>query len=159
MNMGAPAPPSPDAAAVGAAAICRGVSRLLRHLECAVLAECPLANGRRADLLALHRDGSVSLVEVKASVADFRGDAKWPEYLPYCDRFFFAVAPGFPQDVLPPEEGIIVADAWAGTITRDAAHRPLNAARRRALTLRFARTAAARLGRLQDPFGVIAPGG
>jgi hypothetical protein len=160
MNVDASAPGVPgNAADFGAAAIARGVARLLRHLEYAVLAECPLANGRRADLLALHRDGSVALVEIKASVADFRADAKWPEYVPYCDRFFFAVAPGFPVDVLPAEPGIIVADAWSGAMLRVAALMPLKAARRRALTLRFARTAAARLERLQDPFGAVAPGG
>lgn len=46
---------------------------------------------------------------------------------------------------------MIVADAYGGAIVRPPmATAPLAAARRKALTLRFARTAAARLGTLLD---------
>ena len=159
MNTAAPAhTAAADGPPVGAAAITRGVSRLLRHLEYEVLAECSLSNGRRADLIGLHRTGTIALVEVKASLADFRADGKWPEYVPYCDIFYFAVAADFPVTVLPAEPGIIVADAWDGAIAREPAAMPLNAARRRALTLRFARLAAARLERLMDPLGAAGPG-
>ena len=30
---------------------------------------------------------------------------KWPEYREFCDRLFFAVAPTFPTEVLPPDTG------------------------------------------------------
>ena len=137
----------------GAAALARGVARLLRELDCRVLTELPLANGRRADVVGLHRDGSFAIVEIKASVADFRSDLKWPEYRAYCDAFFFAVGGEFPLPVLPEGCGVIVADAYQGVIARAAPVAPLAAARRKALTLRFARTAAARLHQLADPVG------
>ena len=76
----------------GAAEIVRGVARALAAADQAVLAEVPLANGRRADLVALDRGGTITLVEVKASRADFVADRKWQDYLDYCDRFSFAVA-------------------------------------------------------------------
>ena len=39
---------------------------------------------------------------------DFKADLKWQEYRPYCDQFYFAVAPEFPQAILPDEPGLIV---------------------------------------------------
>ncbi len=137
----------------GAAAIdiLRGVARALRAADQAVLPEVPLANGRRADLLALDRSGLITLVEIKSCRADFRADRKWQHYLEYCDRFYFAVAAGFPQDLLPPDEGLILADRFAGEIVREARPRPLAAARRKAMLIRFARAAAGRLQLLLDP--------
>jgi hypothetical protein len=115
------------------------------------LCELALGDGRRADVFALDRRGGILIVEVKSTLADFRADGKWPAYLASCDRFAFAVPAAFPRDVLPQEAGIIVADAYAGVFVRPpAAATPLPAARRRALTLRFARTAAARLQLMLD---------
>ena len=74
--------------------ICRGVTRALTQRGFATLAEVSFADGRRADVLALGRDGSLVIVEVKSSVADFRSDRKWPEYRQWCDRLYFAVAYG-----------------------------------------------------------------
>src|SRR3546814_12959952 len=76
-------------------------------------------------------------VEVKTSVADFRGDAKWPEYLDWCDAFYFAVPAGFPQELVPDTCGLIVADAWDGAILRVPPALRLAPARRRHLMLRF----------------------
>ncbi len=135
-----------DAAAIG-----RGTARLLAALDFVVLAEFPLANGRRADLFALGHDGTCVIVEIKSSLADYRADRKWREYLPYADRFYFAVASGFPHHLLPTDEGLVLADRFEGTILREARSRPLAAARRRVLTLRFARLAASRLAALTDP--------
>jgi hypothetical protein len=45
----------------------------------------------------------------------------------------------------------MVADAFGAELLRDGAARPLGAARRRALTLRFGRVAARRLQRCLDP--------
>lgn len=134
--------------------ICRGVARTLAAAGHAVLAELPLANGRRADLVALGRDGRVTIVEIKSSRADFLGDQKWPEYLEFCDLFYFAVSPGFPHALLPPTQGLILADRFMAEIIREARACPLPAARRKAMLLRFGRAAAMRLHALSDPFRV-----
>jgi hypothetical protein len=131
--------------------ICRGTARALARLGYACLAEMPLANGRRADLFAVGRDGVLLIVEVKSSLADFRSDRKWTEYRQFCDRLAFAVAPDFPRAVIPEDCGLIVADAFDAMIAREGAHVALAPARRRALMLRFGRIAAARLLRLHDP--------
>ena len=107
--------------------------------------EMPLANGRRADVAAIGPGGEITIVEIKSSVADFRSDQKWPEYRPFCDRFYFAVDHDFPQNLIPDETGLIVADAFGGAILREPECEKLVAARRKAVTLRFARLAAARL--------------
>jgi hypothetical protein len=145
------APLLPATAAPGAADILRGAARLLHGLGHVVLPEFSLITGRRADILALAGDGSFSLVEIKSCRRDFLSDRKWPEYLGFADRFYFAVAPGFPLELLPEEEGLILADRYEGELVRASRQRPLTAARRRALLLRFARTAAARLHGLSDP--------
>ena len=134
-----------------AADILRGVARALSEADQAVLPEVPLANGRRADLLALDRSGQVTLVEIKSCRADFLSDRKWHDYLDYCDRFYFAVGAGFPLDLLPADEGLILADRFAGEIVREAPLRSLSAARRKAMLIRFARASAARLQAVLDP--------
>ena len=127
-------------------AVTRGAARLLVGLGFAPLAEVALPNGRRADLVALGAKGEFVIVEVKSGIEDYRADGKWPEYAPFCDRFFFAVAPEFPRQVLPPEPGLIVADGFGGAVLREASPDPLAPARRRALLLQFARLAAWRAG-------------
>ncbi len=127
-----------------------GASRLLRAAGLSVLVEVPLKNGRRADIMALARDGGIVIVEVKSSREDFLADAKWQEYRPWCDLFYFAVPPGFDTSLLPADEGLIVADRWEGVIAREATRRSLPAARRRSLLLMFAHMAAARLHRQQE---------
>ncbi len=137
--------------------VARGVSRLLWRAGIAPLTEVPLGNGRRADVVGLGPDGRLTLVEIKVSLADLRGDGKWPDYLDYCDRYFWAVPPALPRDDLetewfqPARAGLIVADRWDGTEVRPAAWVPLSGARRRAETLRFARRAAQRLLWAGDP--------
>ena len=123
-------------------AVTRGAARLLIDLGYAPLAEVTLPNGRRADLMALSRKGHILIIEVKSGLEDFRVDRKWHEYMPYCDAFAFAVAPEFPQGVLPEEPGLIVADGFGGAILREAPVTPLAGTRRKALTLAFARLAA-----------------
>lgn len=129
--------------------IARGVSRLLAEHGFACLTEVPTAEGGRMDVLALGPQGALWCVEVKSSREDFTSDAKWQRYLPYCDAFFFAVPNDFPTDLLPAEHGLIVADAWGGEILRDPPQNPVAAARRKAITLRFARLAADRLTRAE----------
>jgi hypothetical protein len=131
------------------AQVTRGAARLLVALGYAPLAEVTLPNGRRADLMALGPKGQIFIVEVKSSVEDFRTDQKWWEYRPYCDAFAFAVAPEFPRDILPDEPGLIVADAFGGAVLREAPIESLAGARRKALTLAFARLAAMRAAGVQ----------
>lgn len=144
---GAAGPGAPDApGAPEAHRLARGVCRMLADHGYRSLCELSLSNGRRADVFALDRRGGILIVEIKTSLADYRADGKWPEYLAACDLFAFAVPETFPVDVLPPEPGLIVADAYGGVFVRSPqVNAPLAAARRKALTLRFARTAAARL--------------
>jgi hypothetical protein len=129
-------------------AVTRGAARLFTALGYAPLTEVVLPNGRRADIMALGPRGQIAIAEVKSGLEDFRVDRKWGEYLPYCDTFFFAVAPEFPRDILPGEPGLIVADAFDGAVLREAPATPLAAARRKALTLAFGRLAAFRASAL-----------
>jgi hypothetical protein len=138
-------------AITGADEILRGVGRALADADQAVLAELPLGNGRRADAVAIARSGALILVEVKSCRADFVADRKWHEYLDYCDRFYFAVASHFPRDLLPPGEGLILADRFGAEIVREAPVRALGPARRKAMLIRFGRVAASRLHGLLDP--------
>jgi hypothetical protein len=131
--------------------LARGVCRALAELGLATLTEFTLRTGRRVDVIGLDPGGAVTIVEVKSSLEDFRSDGKWPEYLDYCDHFYFAVPDGFPLEVLPEDCGLLAADAYSAVILRPAPQRPLNGARRRALLLRFAAAAAQRLHRLTDP--------
>jgi hypothetical protein len=125
-------------------AVTRGAGRLLGEMGFAPLAEVGLPNGRRADLMALGPKGEIVIVEVKSSPEDYLTDRKWSEYAPYCDAFFFAVAPEFPVDLIPQEPGLIIADGFGGAVVREPGWTPLVAARRKALTLAFARLAAFR---------------
>jgi hypothetical protein len=134
-----------------ARAILRGTQRLLRSLDFESLSEVTLGNGRRADVLALRRNGEIWIIEIKSSIADFRADLKWPEYREYCDALLFAVAPDFPSEILPADAGLILADAYAGELVRSPPQHPLAAARRKALTLSIARTASMRLHAGIDP--------
>lgn len=150
--------PDPDSLQDGrqspaAADICRGVARLLRAHGMASLAEVALANGRRADVVAIANSGEIWIVEIKSSLEDFRADAKWPEYREFCDRLFFAVAPAFPREVLPADAGLIVADRYGGEVVCEAPEHRLAGARRKAMTLRLVHTAASRLQGLIDPEG------
>ncbi len=128
----------------------RGTAKLLIEQDYRVLREFPLGNGRRADVIGINDRAAFVIAEVKSSLADYRSDHKWPDYVGYCDHFYFAVGPGFPVDLLPAEVGIIVADGYAGTVLRPAPLRTLAAARRKALLVRFARTAALRLVTVTD---------
>ena len=131
--------------------ICRGTARLLSTHGMATVTEVGLANGRRADIVAIAPTGELWIVEIKSCLDDFRTDGKWPEYRDYCYRLYFAVGPAFPVDVLPADTGLIVADRFGGTVVRSAPEHKLSPARRKALTLALARTAAFRLQRVADP--------
>lgn len=130
----------------------RGVMRFLRQergLNC--LAEVPLANGRRADVLGIGPKGELWIVEIKSSLADFRVDAKWPHYKEFCDRFYFAKPGELSAAIFPENEGLIVADGHGAAILREASESPLPAARRKAMLIRLARLGAERMHMLMDP--------
>ena len=110
-----------------------------------------MASGRRADVIALGPKGDVWIVEIKSSPEDFRADRKWPDYRDFCDRLYFAVTASMDPALLPSDAGLIVADAFGAEVLRDPLETPLNAARRKAMTISFARAAALRLHGLYDP--------
>lgn len=130
-----------------AAEIFRGVQRMLGNLGLVSLMEVTLANGRRADVMALGRKGEIVIVEVKSCLQDFQTDQKWPEYAPYCDRFYFAVDCDFPRERIPETVGLMVCDGFGGAILRESQVAALSGARRKAVTLSFGRLAALRLAR------------
>lgn len=135
----------------------RGVRRLYSELGHVTIPEFSLANGRRADVIALCPAGKLTIIEIKSSVADFRADRKWPDYRDYCDRFYFAIPDTLSTTLTPEDAGLIVADAFGAAILRDPAEHPLSGARRKAVTLRFAHNAARLLHALADP-GAIREG-
>ena len=149
--------PDLDPLAPSAADIASGVLRQFHLMDVPGLTEVTLANHRRADVMGLTPKGEVLIVEIKSSVADFRSDQKWPEYEPFCDRFYFAVSSAFPDELIPESCGLIIADAYGAAIVREAPQVPLAAARRKALTLRFARLAAQRT--LMQPGAPLDPAG
>lgn len=131
--------------------LARGVCRFLLDEGFAPVTEFIPAPGLRTDVTALGRDGEIWVVECKSSLADYQSDAKWCGYLDWCDRFFFAVPAEFPDRVLPPGEGLIIADGFGAEIVRPAPLDKLPAARRKAQTLKIARAAATRLRGMVDP--------
>ena len=141
----------------GAPAVARGVSRLFLRNQIMVQPEVSLRNNRRADLMGLTIKGEIIIVEIKCSRADLFGDQKWPEYLEYCDRFFWAVPAGFDisplhSDAFMPERaGLIIADAYDAEIARPAALVPVAPARRKTETQRLARLGMRRLMGIADP--------
>jgi len=128
----------------------RGVCRMLTEIGFGPITEFRLPNRRRADVMGLGGGSEFVIIEVKSSVADFRSDTKWPDYQPYCDRFYFAVPENFPIPILPDDCGIIIA-SYGAAIHREAPERPITTIRRRRQLLRFALTASERLNHLSDP--------
>ena len=128
-----------------AAEVARGVFRLLAQEGYSPILEFTLPNGRRLDVAALGPGGELLGVEIKVALADLRGDTKWPEYLEYCDLFYFAIPPDFPPEHVPAETGLMIADRYGGAIVKPAQVQSLHASRRKAVTLSFAKVAAERL--------------
>lgn len=50
--------------------------------------ELTLPNKKRADVIG-YKNGHVIIIEVKASLEDYKRDKKWKQYLNWCDRFYF----------------------------------------------------------------------
>lgn len=133
----------------------RGSCRLLWLQGWSPLTEVTLADGHRADIMAIGRTGEILIVEIKVSAADLLGDRKWHHYRDWCDRFAWAV----PEDLAhhleaerfaPESCGLMVADRHEAVWVREPCAAPLSPARRKAVTLAFARTGAERALRAMD---------
>ena len=131
--------------------LARGVCRALIGHDFMPLTEYVPVPGLRVDVMAVGPKGEVWVIECKSSRADYLTDRKWQGYLDWCDRFFWAVGPDFPQDLLPEGTGVIVADGFDGEILRMAPEARLAAARRAVVIRGFARAAARQLQGLRDP--------
>jgi len=125
--------------------LARGVKVLFEAMGYASMTEVQLRSRRRVDVMGINDKGHIIIAEVKSSAADFRSDNKWQEYLEFCDGFYFAVGEDFPTDLLPDDQGLIIADEFHAETLRPSQEFKLNAARRKNVTLRFARQAATRL--------------
>src|ERR1700753_4022432 len=100
--------------------VARGVSRLLLEEGYSPILEFTLPNGRRLDVAAIGPGGGMLGGEIKVALADLKGDNKWPDYLEYCDLFYFAIPPDFPDEHVPRKTGLIVADRYGGAIVKPA---------------------------------------
>lgn len=158
---------SPNAAsapALTAGDVARGITRLFARNGIWCLSEVALKNGRRADLMGVDAKGLIVIVEIKVARADLLGDSKWPDYLDYCDRYFWGVPPALDRTPLETETykpdscGIIVGDAYDAEILRHAPLEPLAAARRKVQVERLARLAMRRHTALLDPHCADAEG-
>ncbi len=142
---------------IGADAVSRGVARMFARHRIAVQREVSLRNNRRADLMGVSDKGDVILVEIKCSRADLLGDSKWPDYLDYCDKYYWAVPPELDaalldgEAFLPERSGVIIADGYGGEILRPAARIALSPARRKVEVQRLAILAMRRLTLITDP--------
>ena len=131
--------------------LARGVSRMLRSFDHAVLCEFVPSRGLRVDVISITPQGEIWIVECKSCRADFAADRKWQGYLEWCDRYFWAVDCDFPVELLPDETGLILADPYGAEIQRMAPETRLPAARRNRLIRDIARVAASRLQGVLDP--------
>lgn len=142
---------------INAASVARGIARLFARNDIWCLPEMPLKNGRRADLMGVDSKGLVVIVEIKVACGDLLGDSKWPDYLEFCDRFYWGVPPGLDRTPLEREAfqpeacGVIVADGYDGEIVRHARLDPLAPARRKAQIEKLARASLRRHTMLRDP--------
>lgn len=131
--------------------LARGVIRLFGDMGQACISEFKLGNGRRVDVMAVDRNGFLTVIEIKSSAADYRSDRKWHDYLSWCNAFYFAVPETFDRGMLPERVGIMVADAYGAAVVAPSPEFTLAPARRKALILRFAMTAGRRLMRMDGP--------
>lgn len=134
-------------------AVTRAAMRFCALRGWAPVEQVPLPDGRRADILALQPTGDFVILEVKSCARDYLSDAKWPDYRAWCDRLYFAVDLDFPQDLLPEDAGLVVAEDREAALLREAPEHRLAPARRRSLLHRYAMLAGGRLAALSDPAG------
>ncbi len=149
--------PGPNSGSLTARDVARGIARLFARNDIWCLAEMRLRSGRRADLMGIDPRGRIVLVEIKVAQADLTGDGKWPDYLDWCDRFYWGLSPALDRTCLEREAflpqacGVIVADGYDAEIIRPAPALPLAAARRKAEVERLARASLRRQVVAADP--------
>ena len=136
--------------------VARGTCRLLWLQGWSPLCEVTLADGHLADIMALNGRGEILIVEIKVSAADLLGDRKWQHYRDFADRFAWAVPAHLAvhlegERFAPDACGLLVADRHEALWVRDACETKLAPARRKAVTLAFARAGAERALRGLDP--------
>ena len=136
--------------------VARGTCRLLWLQGWSPLCEVTLADGHRADIMAINGRGEILIVEIKVSAADLLGDRKWHHYRDFADRFAWAVPAHLAghlegERFAPDACGLLVADRHEALWVRDACETKLAPARRKAVTLAFARAGAERALRGLDP--------
>ena len=82
---------------------------------------------RRVDMVGNKISGDLVIVEIKSSVADFRTDLKWTEYLPYADRFYLMFSAAVARKIrdhpelrarIPPQVGVLIlgTDGFVKTV-------------------------------------------
>jgi len=98
------------------------------HTQDFFLTECK--NGPTWDMHYLRMDAvaikkswirpCVTIYEVKVSRNDFLRDSKWPGYLEYCNRFYFACPKGLinPADIEDPRVGLVWVNENGSVITK-----------------------------------------
>ena len=138
-----------------AKALVLGVQALFYDLGYCSITEMRLSSGRRVDVIGLDRRGRFAVAEIKTSPTDLRSDKKWPEYLAFCDGFYFAIPVNFPIEIVPNETGLIVADQLGGEVLRPSQQHPMPLGRRNRQIMQFARTAGTRLRKYDRPSGVL----
>ena len=112
-----------------------------------VLREFKLRIKRRVDLVTINDKGWITIIEIKSSVADFRNDKKWNEYIEWADQFYFGVAHNFPIEILPKEHGIITTDGFDIHEAQPSPVQKLNGSRRNTLVRKLARASMRRVER------------
>ena len=131
--------------------ISRGVMRHFAQIGLSSLSEFSPARGLRVDIITLGMANEIWIVECKSCQSDFKSDKKWQNYLDWCDRYFWAVEANFPIDILPPDTGVIIADAYDASILREAPLKKLSVARRKKIIKSIAKSACNRLLTHTDP--------
>ena len=110
-----------------------------------VLREFKLSVKRRVDLITISDKGWITIIEIKSSVADFRSDKKWNEYIEWADQFYFGVAHNFPIEILPKEHGIITTDGFDIHKAQPSPVQKLNGSRRNTLVRKLAKASMRRI--------------
>tara|TARA_B100000575_G_C22900051_1_gene523265 strand:- start:193 stop:720 length:528 start_codon:yes stop_codon:yes gene_type:complete len=120
---------------------------LVREQSNGVLREFRLKGRRRADLIALNKDGHIAIVEIKSSPQDFLRDKKWTEYIEWADKFYFGVGKDFPLEILPEAErsGIIITDGYECHEVQPAPFKRINGLRRSRLVREIAKVSMRRI--------------
>ena len=130
---------------------------VIRGLERAGISYYLTTQPKNLTIEFLDAKGQIVIVEIKVSRADLLGDGKWPDYLDFCDRFYWGLPPELDRACLeganfrPECCGVIVADSYDAEIVRPAPLHPLAPARRKAEIERLARAALRRQLVLTDP--------